>query len=285
MKISHIKIKLIVVLLTGFVSACNLEKEVGINLPEYEIQPVLECYLEPDKPFRLLLTKSNSYFDPFPSEENLLEFFEKTLISNADIKIKYDNTEVILGNDLIFDPLSFKAYNYTSNQLVPKDYAGDFQLEAVLADGTTIFGLCKILPVIPIDSLAVEFNSDSLARTLIYLNDPQGEANYYRRLLNFGNLRDSFPEQDFVTDDQFAQNGRIAFGHGFSLEKGDTVYNTIFHIDKAYFEFLNSVNNSVLSNGNPFIQPGVIITNLTGTANAIGIFTGLTYDRKMTIIQ
>lgn len=270
----------------GFIlswAACNLEKEVTINLPSYEVQPVLECYLEPGQPYRLLLTTSNSYFDELPSEDNIVAFLDRILVKNAMVKITLGSEEITLRNEITVDFENRKFYNYISDRLVPENYDTDFELLVVLEDGREISSRTRILPVIPIDSVAVEFR-DTLARTLIFVNDPVEEKNYYRRMLHFNNLVDSFPRQDFFTDDTFVENGRLAFGHGFDVSRGDTVINTIFHIDRAYFDYLNSVRNSIIANGNPFLQPGVILTNLRGNANAVGIFTGLSYDRVFTVI-
>ena len=67
-----------------FFTACNLTKEVDIQLPEYTVQPVVECYLEPGKPFRLLLTRSYGFFDPLGLDSS---FISKTLISDAVVTI------------------------------------------------------------------------------------------------------------------------------------------------------------------------------------------------------
>lgn len=263
--------------------SCNLTKEVEIDLPAYEVQPVVECYLEPGQKFRLLLTMSNSYFDALPSEDNVLEFLESILVKNARVRIKYLDREVELRNEISVDIDELKFYNYISDEEVPALYNETFSLEIILADGREIKGSTTILPVIPIDSVAVEFR-DTLARTLIFVNDPVDQKNYYRRMLHFNSVTDSFPVQDFITDDVFVNNGRLAFGHGFDLKRGEIAINTIFHIDRAYFNYLNSVRNSIVSNGNPFLQPGVILTNLSGNANPTGIFTGLSYDRVFTVI-
>lgn len=264
--------------------SCNLEKEIDIELPSYEVQPVLECYLEPGKPFRLLLTTSNSYFDELPTEDNLIQFLESILVKNANVRIRFQNETIILRNEITVDAQARKFYNYVSDTPVPDLTDVPFELEVRLEDGRTIAATTQILPVIPIDSIAVEYRDDTLGRTLIYVNDPMDQKNYYRRMLHYNNLVDSFPEQDFITDDAFVNNGRLAFGAGFDLKKGDVAINTIFHIDEAYFLYLNSVRNAIIANGNPFLQPGVIITNLKGTANATGIFTGLSYDRVFTPI-
>lgn len=267
------------------ISACNLEKEIDIELPAYEVQPVVECYLEPGQPFRLVLSSSNSYFDELPQEGDLFAFLESILIKNADVRIRYDGEEVQLRYEITIDFENRKFYNYISDVIVPQRHDIDFELLIRLEDGREITSLTRILPIIPIDSVAVEFNMDNNARSLIFLNDPADEKNYYRRMLHYNNIVDSFPQQDFYTDDVFVTNGRLAFGGGFDLNIGDTVINTIFHIDRSYFDFLNSVRNSIISNGNPFLQPGVILTNLEGNANPTGIFTGLSYDRVYTIIE
>ena len=61
----------VLILFLASFTACNLEKEVEIVLPAYERQYVVECYLEPGKPFNLLLTKSSSYFDSISLTYNI----------------------------------------------------------------------------------------------------------------------------------------------------------------------------------------------------------------------
>ena len=263
--------------------SCNLDREVEIVLPEYDSQRVIECYLEPGKPFRLLLSNSSSYFDPFPTEENLLLFLDQILEKDADVRITFGNREIQLRNELNIDFETLKFFNYVSDEMVPDDYSIDYNLEIVLKDGRTITGQTRILPPVPIDSLALEFNERGLARTLVFVKDDRSVPRYYRRMLHFGSL-DSLPDQDFIADNSIVDNGLLAFGHGFSAESGDTIINTIFTIDKAYFDFLVSLNGSIAANGNPFAQPGVIFSNVRGSAGAIGIFTGISFDRVVTIV-
>ncbi len=67
--------------------SCNLTRDVDIELPEYDRQPVVECYLEPGKPFRLLLTRSYAFFDEFGLDSN---FLQNTLYGGAVVTISYD---------------------------------------------------------------------------------------------------------------------------------------------------------------------------------------------------
>lgn len=264
------------------VVGCNLEQEIDIDLPDYESRYVVECYLEPGQPFTLLLTRTASYFDPFPTSNN--DFLDQILVDGATVTIEHNGQTYALQNGLFFNPLSRKAYNYLTPEFIPEDYERDFELNIVTPDGKTITATTRILRPIPIDSIVVEFlEDDTLARVLTYLKDVPNEQNYIRRMLHEHSL-DSIPLQDFATDDRFVEDN-IVFGSAYNFAAGDTVFNTIFHIDRPYYDFFNSVQTAAASNGNPFGQPSPIISNLRGTANAIGIFTGLSYDRIMTIVE
>lgn len=110
-------------------AACNLEKEVDIVLPQYDRQPVVECYLEPGKPFRLLLTSSYSFFDPFGLDSN---FLQKTLLQGATVTISYDGQVETLQNFPVIETNPFKIYNYTSQSIVPATPGIEFTLNITL---------------------------------------------------------------------------------------------------------------------------------------------------------
>jgi hypothetical protein len=269
-----------------FLQACNLEREVEIDLPDYESQLVLECYLEPGKPFTALLTRSDDYFAPVASSvDNLIEYYQGLLEQDAMVRIRYQGNTYELANTLFLDPKTFRFANYVSDELVPKDYQNEFELEVTTSDGRTITSRTMLLEPIPIDSVVYEFSeaSPDSARILTYFTDISDERNYVRRMLHRNTL-DSLPDQDFVTDDRFVEE-RVVFGSGYDYGRGEQVINTLFHVDEAYYEYLESVFNSISSNGNPFAQPGVIVSNLEGTADAIGIFTGLSYVRDTLLIE
>ena len=265
-------------------AACNLTKDVDIDLPDYERQPVVECFLEPGQPFRLLLTQSYGFFDPFGLDSN---FIQKTLLDGATVTISYDGHTDTLTNGLFFTFVApIKIFNYQSSQLVPATPGIDYTLNIRLPDGNTIAGRTIMLPRVPIDSVLVEFSPDidTLARVLTYISDDRTTPNYYRRLLNYSSL-DSFPEQDFLVDDRIITTPLIAFGTGYELTRGDTAFNTIFHITKDYYDYYESVQLAVFGNVNPFAQPSPIRSNVSGSGNPLGIFTCLVYDRDTTIIE
>ncbi len=266
-----------------FWGACNLEKEIDLELPQYDSQPVVECYLEPGKPFRLLLTRSYSFFDPFGLDSS---FLDKTLLGGALVTIAYNNRVDTLPNTLSLEFPPLKIFNYTGKNIVPATPGIEYTLRIVTPDGKEITGKTVMLPKVPIDSIRVEWNPqrDSLARILTYITDDRTQENYYRRMLNYGTL-DSVPDQDFLASDRIAQTEVIAFGSGYELREGDTVFNTLFHITKDYYDYLESVQLAVIGNLNPFAQPARIKSNVSGSANPLGIFTCLVYDRDTTIIR
>ncbi|MCI4649839.1 DUF4249 domain-containing protein [Phaeodactylibacter sp.] len=282
--------KLHVKLLMGLIalSACNLEQEVEIDLPEYEVRPVLEAYVEPGERYRLLLTLSAGYFAPLPSLDNLLE---ELLLDSAEVSITHDGVTYQLENTLLFDPTTQKIYNYAAgpNDLVPTESDLPFELNITLPNGETIRAETRLLPQVEIDSVVIEFPEtgnpgDTLARALTYFTDNPNTDNFYRRMLQLNSL-DSLPEQDFVTDDRLVEDSTIAFGTGFNYKVGDTLITTLYHISEDYATFLESVDGAAAANGNPFGQPSPVISSLEGTANALGVFTGLVSFRRNDIVM
>jgi len=270
-----------VLALFATLTSCNLEKEVEIELPAYERQYVVECYLEPGKPYNLLLTKSSSYFDSISLDP--ATYLRDLLADKAVVTITHNGTVHELKETLFLNPTNGKFANYASADIVPADYDQEFILKIATKEGKEINAVTKILPKVLIDSVVTEFQ-DTFARALTYLTDDQTTTNYYRRTLNFGSL-DSIPLQDFATDDKLATTSKFAFGTGYSFAKGDTIFNTIYHMSKEYFEFFRTISIAKSSNGNIIAQPSTIKSNVKGSANPIGIFTGLSYDQKMTIIR
>ncbi|GJM31461.1 MAG: hypothetical protein DHS20C18_04620 [Saprospiraceae bacterium] len=264
-------------------AACNLEQDIEITFPEAENRVVVECYLEANRPFNMLITTTAGYFDPFPTTDN--QFLENILVDSAQVIIRHKGIQYGLANQVVFDFSSRQVFNYHSSQLVPADFDSDFELDIVLPDGSTITGVTHILPAVPLDSVVVEFKSptDTLARVLTYFTDIPNQDNYYRRMLHESSL-DSLPEQDFVVDDRFVEDSYV-FGTNYDFVVGDTIFNTIFHLTKDHYNFLQSVENATNANGNPFAQPSPLISNLEGTAKATGVFTGLNYVRNRMVIE
>lgn len=270
------------VLILFVLAACNLDQPIDLQLPEYESRLVVECYLEKGRPFGVLLTRSSGYFDPFGQTGNQL--LSGLLESDATVRIKQDTKVFRLENKLTLDRHTGKFFNYTLDLPVPENYDDPFELEIVTKEGDLITASAYLLPVVPIDSVVVEFKpeGEELARVLTYFTDIPGQTNFYRRMIHQSSL-DSLPMQDFTTSDRVVEDV-VVFGTGYDFEEGVSVVNTIFHISEDYYNFLESVQGAIQANGNPFAQPSPIISNIESDINAFGIFTTVSYDRMVTVI-
>jgi hypothetical protein len=265
-------------------TACNLENEVEIDLPDYAAQPVVECYLEPGKEPYMLLTQSADFFAPFDTSLN--QFVQNIVLQNAVATVTYRGIVDTLKNNFYIDNESGKFYNYVGDIIIGYEPGTEYVLNIALPDGNTIMSKTIMPKVTVIDSVVIEWNqSDTMARALTYITDDLNATNYWRRVLNYGSLTDSIPNQDFLVRDNLNTTSKVAFGTGYDLEDGDTIYNTIFSITEAHLNYLESVLLAISGNQNPFASPSPIKSNVTGTSNPLGIFTPLVYDRVMTVVQ
>ena len=253
-------------------SSCNLEKDIDLNLPEYESQLVVECYLEPGKPFQLTLVESLSYF----KEPTI------PLIENANVVISHNGNDYKLENKINFDPIKLKLYyNYFNADLVPKDYDNDFELRVEDDQNRVLYSKTRLLRTVPIDTIRYKFQTDSTAFATMTFNDDPNVYNTYRLT-----IRDTIEGErlyaKFPFDDAFTTNGNeITIGTAPDFKINDTIKFKLYHITKEYFYYLESIDDAESTVGNPFTQPGSIISNIDG---GLGIFTGLAYSMDSIII-
>lgn len=293
----------LIAVLFGLVLSCDdFERNIDIELPEIEKELVVECYLEPGQPYRVMLTETKSYFEnlqacPFVQGATVViehKGVRDTLSESFYIGDCNDSTFSIPVNYPLFFNTRFA--NYGSKTVCPKDYSSDFKLEIHdhinnrVATATT-----RILPVVPLSSIKTEFNEQDEAYALVSAQDDGNQINFYRLMLHEGSLirKDNInptnpptarrPQFDAVVDDARFLNGKmVALGTSYKFSEGDTLIATIYHIDQAYHDYLETARDAQSNNGNPFGQPGTILTNIEGGQ---GIFTFLSYDRDTAYVS
>jgi hypothetical protein len=247
-------------------AACNLEKTIEVPLPPYTSMPVVECYLEPGQPYRLSLAESSGYFDA-PS---------LPLIDGARVVIRYGDQQVQLRNAVQIDTAERRFFNYVSDRLVPETEGLEFSLEVEDRRGRKLNATARTMPRVPIDTVEWKFNRDTLANLLIKFQDTGQSRNYYRLIVHRGRLSSS-PEVNFVLTDQLLDGRQIVVGTAFRYRPKDTVTVSLYHIENAFYNFIQSSESSARANGNPFAQPGLVVSNIDG---GLGIFTVLSRSRK-----
>lgn len=271
-------------------TSCNLNKIVEIELPAYTDQPVVECYLIPGQRYELLLTHSNSFFDPLTGSEPAA-FLQSILEFGARVTIIHGGDTIELKEKLELNSISGFVSNYSNDTHVSEDFTDTFHLHIVLSNGSVINSSTVIPHIASLDSTRVDYanNRKTRATVLAYHRDNPDTEDYYRRMIHINSL-DSLPLQNYTTDDKINHSEEVAFGAIYERKDkqpviGDTMIISLSHITKEYHEFFTSITNANLANGNPFGQPGQIKSNVAGASNPIGIFTGFVSRRDTVIFQ
>jgi hypothetical protein len=251
-------------------SSCDLEKEVELNLPEYERELVVECWLEPGKPYRLSLTESVGYFDSI----------SLPIISDATVYIVHQGDTVYLLPIPSLD--EGRLFNYTALETVPADYSSDFLLFVSDPQGRTVTGRTQILPPVPIDTLEYEFNDKDSALVRCKFRDNVQADDFYLFTLHENSLSKRRELAFEITDRVAAPNGDMLLSTLYFRQRGDTAIVTLYHVTQEVFDYIQSGESAEDANGNPFAPPTAVYSNVQG---GIGIFAGLPYDRDSVIIQ
>jgi hypothetical protein len=262
----------LLLLVAGLFTACDLEKEIAVPLPAYDSRLVVECYLETGKPFRMGLTESVSYF----------EGPRLPIVNDAEVNISYGANSVKLKYSLDVDTVYRKAYNYLSTSRVKPELGQTYTLEVKDSKGRSVIGSARFLPMVPIKSVEWKYNEDEFAFLLVKFDDIDPAINNYYRFQIHKDSLNKNADVDFNLDDTFNTNGEITLGTGYNYQRGDTVYVSLFHIEKSYYDFLESVSSAANANGNPFAQPAKVKSTVQG---GLGVFATLIYDRKKIVIE
>lgn len=276
MKSKQLSLVLWLLLATATVS-CNLEKEVEIELPQYDREIVAECFMEVGRPFRLLVSESVGFF----------EGTDTPVVTGAQVVISHAGIHDTLTEGVYVDPEGFKVFNFNSSNLVPADYNTDYTLSVKMPDGREVTGTTRIMPKVDLSPMTASFNADSMASITVRWPDRAGEKSYYRLALFKGKIYETNPDNDesllfdFTLDDRIGDGEMFTIATLFDFDHGDTIISRLYHISYDYWSYLNSLDDAVSSNGNPFAQPGSIRSTVTG---GIGAFTGYHYDQDTLIV-
>lgn len=260
-----------------FILGCVPEKEVFIDLPDYERALVVECVMEPGKPFRLLLSESVGF------DQGL----DTPFVEGALVIISHNGIHDTLREGFSFEPVGFKIFNYNSNNVVPFDYTTEYELFVRSADGRELTGKSKVYAPIPINEMNLDFNQDSMASLTVSWQDRAGEANHYLVYVHRGMLYSPDPDYDgglqfdFTLNDLIGDGEMFTIGTFFDFKKGDTLIASVAEISQGYSRYLDSVDDAASSNGNPFAMPGAILSTVSG---GIGAFTGFHISRDTIIV-
>lgn len=255
---------------------CKLNKKIDLELPPYDAKTVVECYLEPGKPYQMLLTKSVSYFDSLnPIVKNIFI----TITHNGKIDtLRYHASPIL-------DTTSLKLFFHYSPTIVQADYDNPYSLFIKDSTGRIYTSTATLKKPLKIDTIMYSYSTKATHNVSLkvrFKDDPI-QTNFYRLIVTInGLIYQSLNTDDLITDLNLT-TPTIERNIIDRFSKNDTLIVTLAEISKDFYDFSKSISAAEKANGNPFVQPASIKSNITG--EAIGIFTGFSYIRDTIIIK
>lgn len=258
--------RILMILLAGGMAACSLKKDIDLDLGLHTPQLMVECYLVPGEPYRLTLTESSGYFDaPEPPQ-----------VPQALVIITHQGRRDTLHYLPTLDKIQKKLYTHVSPTLVSGKPGEVYTLEISDDQGRHLQGSTTLMAPVPIDSLRYRYNDRQKAYIEARFRDPAESRDYYFFSVHLDSTNRK-AEVNYQVPDQLNNGQPFALGSGFDFEPHDSLIVSLFHLEKAYYEFLNSTEEARNANSNPFAQPSRLRSTVQG---GLGVFTNLAVSRQ-----
>jgi hypothetical protein len=274
-------------LLSLLIVSC--EREIEIDLGENEETIVVEGIIEAGGNPRVLVSKNRGFFNNFPSD--IVALLDTFILQDAVVSVSVGQDTFPLN--FIFNPLEYPFAYYTTNALVGE--VGKTYSLTVQALGKTATARTTIPPPVPVDSLyfglnVFDANEDSLGFLYATYKDPDTLGNAYRLYAKKSSETQYFPVNGAITNDDFINGKNVTFFSGqsnkpfavqdtfidqnFFYRLGDTIQIKFCSIGNREFEFYNTFEAALGTNGNPFASPIIIKSNIEG---GLGVWCGQSY--------
>lgn len=281
----EIKISLLLIF-TVLLTSC--EKDIDVDLPEYQSKIVIEGSIETGEPAIVFITRSTDYFQKYD-----METITNMFVTNATVTVT-DQNGVVDSLRFVMDPtqpmpVCYKGFN------VKGETGGIYKLKVVV-DGKEYQSTTTILPAVPLDSLNFIEQGDPDHAGIIRASftDPAGEHNYYRVFAKVighdqiflpvwggASFDDRLIDGVHTTGDIYrgSQSNLIQYDTATANEymsahyfmPGDTVVVKWCSLDYNSYKFWFSADVEINSGGNPFMSPAPIISNIP---DALGVWCG-----------
>lgn len=267
----------------------SCEREIEIDLGESEETIVVEGIIEAGSNPRVLVSKNRGFFNDFPSD--IVALLDTFILQDAVVTVS--DGQISYPLSFVFNPLEYPFAYYTTNALVGE--VGKTYFLTVQALGKTATARTTIPPPVPVDSLyfglnVFDLNEDSLGFLYATYKDPDTLGNAYRLYAKKSSEIQYFPVNGAITNDEFINGRNVTFFSGqsnkpfavqdtfidqdFFYRLGDTIQIKFCSIGNREFEFYNTFEAALGTNGNPFASPIIIKSNIEG---GLGVWCGQSY--------
>lgn len=260
--------------LTTLLSGCGLQKDVDVELPVEPAQLVVECYLENGRVPEMTVSETVPYLSaPTP-----------TVLSDVTVTLTSPSGSTETLRFLPGQNRSTRKFYTHRGQRALRIQPGDtWQITVVDTKGRRVTGSATMPATVPFQAVEWMFNGQPRPKAMVTVKfqDPPGPGNAYRFQIH----RDSVAgdrETDYLPDDRQLDGQLVTLGSSYEFEPEDTLIVTLYHLERPYYRFLQSVDDAQSANGNPFGQPAAVQSTVTG---GLGVFTILNYQRRTIILR
>lgn len=247
-------------IITFIMQGC-FKSDVEVQIPESPRNIVVEGYITPGYPAELMLTESNMLKDDLV----LLAIW------NAQVKIGTD-TGIMAAKNILYRKTDRRIMvNYGCQDTIRAGSHSYFNLNIITKDGRTVHASTKI--VSPVQIKKVDLNEDNIVVHHDLTNDT---SKYFK--LYIANYKQGKPDlsRSLLYDQSQTSNTSCVMPLSNYKREADSIVVTLFHIQKEYYDYLNSVDNANSAFTDPLLNPEAIRSNIKG---GIGIFTYYTVDK------
>ena len=286
-----VKISILFLFIGMLFSQC--QKEIEVNLPDYERKIVIEGSIENGQPAMVIVSRSVPYFSTIDLETLMKDVF----ITDAEVTVTSSTGE---SEQLVFslNPESPIYMAFTGRTLLGEP--GKSYTLTVRYDGKEYSATSTMEEPFRLDSAWLSFRdeNDTMPTSRIQLTDRAASHDYYMfrikvhgkklhdrlwvtsmpvafddatfngQTVNYEILRAN-PSSLFMaemSDEEQAEYYRITYRHG------DTVYLKTSMIDYNAFQYWSAMTYELAVGQNPFMSPAPVPCNLSGE-NVIGNWT------------
>ncbi len=291
-------------------------QNITVDLGEYESKIVVHGILQPGELPRIYLTRSVPYFEQINDIDSRYNF-----IKNAKVAIIHDgNSETLtLKNEYdrnqsdIFDNEEDSALVWFYEGSTPALENETYQL-SVQADGQNITANTTIPSVVPMTTAEADFEveeffseSDTLQGIRVNFNDPAGLGDAYRLAYSFREQVLRYDDNQEIPDTVLVNTSRVMnrfeldegrdgeeisifeyfFPSSWYSERTDTFNITVRlqHVETDLADYLSSLLEQEYSEGDPFVEPHLIHSNIEGGLGVFGSYAPSAPDSLQIIFR
>lgn len=269
------------------------QKEIEVDLPDYEDKIVIEGSIENGSPAMVIVSKSVPYFSTIDLETLMNDVF----IKDAVVTVSCEGQSEQLHFTLCEDSPVYMAY-VGQNIIGEPNKTYDLRVEY---DGKVYTSKTTIREPFHLDSVWLAFldENDTLPTSRIQLSDNPATHDYYQfkikvhgkrlhdrlwvtsmpvafddatfngQTVNYEILRAN-PSSLFMTT--MSEEEQREF-YRITYRKGDTIYLKTSMLDYEAYQYWSAMTYELAIGQNPFMSPAPVPCNITGD-NVVGNWTG-----------